>query len=144
MIQSILRIFDAGYVYAHCDIPCGIYTTQRADNAAQTVEKMVQKIMELERPSQDAPKIEWQNYHNALSRFIAVKEEWAQICKEELWILWSDYFQNEHLKKFPGLHNTFWKATKLCSANKREVNANTAKSLREAVSEITKIFEATQ
>jgi nickel superoxide dismutase len=72
---------------------------------------------------------------------IAVKEEHAQKCKQELLILWTDYFKLEHLEMFPGLHDTFWKATKLCSKNKQEVNMETAKELLEAVEFIASMFQ---
>lgn len=122
---------------AHCDIPCGIYTTRQASIAAETVEKMVQKIEELRTSSK--PEIEREH---ELARLVAVKEEWAQICKQELWILWSDYFKPEHLQKYPDLHEVFWRATKLCSQNKREVNLNAARQLRELVDgRITEIFK---
>lgn len=123
--------------HAHCDVPCGIYTTRQASLAAETVEKMVQMIEGLKKSGK--PEIEKEH---DLVRLVAVKEEWAQICKQELWILWSDYFKQEHLEKYPDLHEVFWKATKLCSQNKREVNAQAAKALRELVDgRITQIFK---
>lgn len=127
-LRLIDKLLNAGVVQAHCDIPCGIYTTHRAGIAAETVEVMAQKISEA--PS-DA---------HAVARYTATKEEWAQICKEELLILWTDYFKEEHLQQFPDLHTTFWKAAKLCSQNKREVNTDAAKALREAVQHISTIF----
>jgi nickel superoxide dismutase len=77
-------------------------------------------------------------------RMIAVKEEHAQICKKELEILWSDYFKPEHLEKFPKLHDTFWKAAKLCSKNKQNVDAAAAAELQAAVKEISDMFYATK
>ena len=70
-----------------------------------------------------------------------VKEEHAQKCKQELLILWTDYFKQEHLEMFPGLHETFWKAAKLCSRVKQEVNMEAATQLAAAVEEIAKMFE---
>ena len=134
-LKNILtKIIDGGTVYAHCDIPCGVYTTHQAGIAAETVEKMVEKITAL--PQDDSIET-----RNSFARMVSTKEEWAEICKRELLILWTDYFKEEHLKDFPDLHTTFWMATKLCSKNKREVNADTAKQLREAVNEIAEMFE---
>ena len=124
------RIIPAREVFAHCDIPCGIYTVEPAQTAAQTVLKMVEKLKEAD-PT---------DVHG-ISRFTAVKEEHAKICKEQLLILWTDYFTDEHLKAFPNLHETFWKAAKLCSKNKQEVNMESAKALKTAVDEIAKIFQ---
>ena len=78
---------------------------------------------------------------NSVSRRIAVKEEHAQKCKQELLILWTDYFKPEHLEMFPDLHDTFWKATKLCSKNKQEVNMEAARELLEAAEFISSMFE---
>ena len=133
-ILSLLnRVFPASSVYAHCDIPCGIYTTEPMQTAAATVVKMAEKIQEA-----DAA-----NAHD-ISRFTAVKEEHAQICKEQMLILWTDYFKEEHLEAFPELHNTFWKATKLCSKVKQEGSIESAQELEKAVSEISETFSATK
>ena len=78
---------------------------------------------------------------HGISRFTQVKEEHAQICKEQLLILWTDYFKEEHLQTFPNLHEIFWKAAKLCSKAKQEVNMETAQALKTAVDEIAGIFK---
>ena len=77
---------------------------------------------------------------NAFVRAVWTKEEHARKCKEELLILWTDFFKPEHLKMFPKLHETFWKAAKLCSQNKQEVNMKAAQELKGAVDEIAKMF----
>jgi nickel superoxide dismutase len=123
--------------YAHCDIPCGIYDPTPAKIAADTVAKMVEKITALPNATDVAT-------HNSFVRMVAVKEEHAQICKKELEILWSDYFKPEHLEKFPKLHDTFWKAAKLCSKNKQNVDAAAAADLQAAVKEISDMFWATK
>ena len=127
------KIFVPEVAHAHCDIPCGIYTPEPSVTAAKTVVKMVEKIQEAS--SSDI---------HAISRFTAVKEEHAQICKEQLLILWTDYFKEEHLEDFPDLHEIFWKAAKLCSKNKQEVNMQAAKELLLAVEEIARMFHKTE
>ena len=125
-------------VYAHCDIPCGIYDPTPAKIAADTVAKMVEKIKQLPANANDA------TTRGNFVRMIAVKEEHAQICKKELEILWSDYFKPEHLEKYPKLHDMFWKAAKLCSKNKQNVDAAAAAELQGAVKEISDMFWATK
>jgi len=124
--------------HAHCDIPCGIYDPTPAKIAADTVAKMVEKIGALPKDGTDA------TTRGNFVRMIAVKEEHAQICKKELEILWSDYFKPEHLEKYPKLHDTFWKAAKLCSKNKQNVDAAAAAELQAAVKEISDMFWATK
>ena len=138
----IHKIYPAKDVYAHCDIPCGIYTPEPARTAARTVVRMVQLIQELEPPN-------FANFNaetakgkaNSLGRYIHVKEEHAQICKKELLVLWTDYFKPQHLEMFPNLHDTFWKAAKLCSKNKQEVNREAAQELIRVVEEIAQMFQ---
>lgn len=124
---------------AHCDIPCGVYEPTPAKIAAKTVFRMVSQLEELKSPKSDDQNALMQHM-NHISRRITVKEERAENCKRELYILWSDFFKPEHLEKFPELHSLFWKATKLCSKNKQEVNKDAAVELIEAVDEIAKIF----
>lgn len=137
IMDFLIKLFPANPVYAHCDIPCGIYDPHSAQLAAKTVLKMVQKISEL--PN---------NYKlitiNSLVRMVMVKEEHAELCKKEVLILWTDYFKAEHLQKFPNLHELIWKTTKLCSENKREVDEVKAQELIEAVDKIADIFEKTK
>lgn len=141
--MSFLRIVDKFFppqaAYAHCDVPCGIYDPKAAQVAAQTVAKMVDKI--INPPELDEKSIGSRlNYHNAMTRYVIEKEEQAEICKKELLILWTDFFKDEHLKAFPKLHETFWNAAKLCSKNKQTVSLEFAQELVKAVDEIADIF----
>ena len=81
---------------------------------------------------------------NSVVRFVHVKEEHAQKVKEELNILWADYFKPEHLEKYPNLHELFWNANKLAGANKQSVSSDSAKKLVQSVDEIATIFWATK
>ena len=121
-LANLRRWLPVRPVHAHCDIPCGIYDPVSAKIAAQTVLKMVMRI--------DA--LEWGEgtdhmaNSNSLSRYIAVKEQHADLVKHEVDILWHDYFKPEHLENYPDLHTTIWDATKLASANKQNVDADSA------------------
>ena len=124
--------------YAHCDIPCGIYDPTAAKIAADTVAKMVEKINALPAGAADTAT------RNSIVRMVTVKEQHAEICKKELQVLWSDYFKPEHLQKYPNLHDMFWKALKLASKNKQNVDAQAATELQSAVKEISDMFWATK
>jgi len=136
--MDILRKLDSvlgiGEVNAHCDIPCGIYDPITAKIGAQTVLKMAVRIEALD-SSEDV---------NTYSRYVSVKEEHAQSVKNELNILWSDYFKPEHVADHPNLHELFWNANKLAGANKQGVSSDSAKQLVEAVDQIAEIFWATK
>ena len=99
-LRSLLR--PTRHVHAHCDIPCGIYDPEQARIEAESCLRIIEK-------------------HDASddklfrARCIHVKEERAELVKHHLDVLWHDYFKPEHLEKHPGLHETFWKATKQAS-----------------------------
>ena len=142
-IAKIQAIIPAPEVHAHCDGPCGVYDPSSARIAAEAVLAMTKKIEALQIPA-TSDKAAWTAYENTLSRFIAVKEEQAQITKDELLILWTDYFKPVHLEKYPDLHDTFWKAAKLCSACKVEVSVQHSQELMEAVQKVHNLFWATK
>lgn len=141
LLHSFLSPFVQEEVSAHCDVPCGIYDPRPAEIAANTVETMVKKLLDLKKPDVDADLQTTLAFHNTVARMVLTKEEHARICKKELLILWTDYFKPEHLEMFPNLHETFWKAAKLCSKNKQEINMSAAHDLHEAVHEIAHLFE---
>jgi len=129
---------------AHCDIPCGIYDPISAKIAAQTVLKMVMRIQAMEPVGPDAGADEQRAALNTASRYIAVKEEHAQLAKQELDILWHDYFRPDHLEKYPDLHTMFWNANKLAGKNKQSVDLDAAKELVGSVDKIAEVFWATK
>ncbi len=142
---QIKKHFRAPEVSAHCDGPCGVYDPASARIYAEAVYSMTKKIADLEAKVPPAEeKAATVAYHNTLSRYIAIKEKQAQKTKEELLILWTDYFKPVHLEKYPDLHDMFWKAAKLCSSCKVEVNEAHAHQLLMAVEKIHGIFWATK
>jgi nickel superoxide dismutase len=144
LFKIVNRVFPAQVAHAHCDIPCGIYDPISAKIAAQTVLKMVARINALERPDSGAAADVVAAYSNTISRYVAVKEEHAQLCKKELDILWHDYFRPDHLENYPDLHTTVWQANKLAGRNKQNVDEAAARELVATVDRIAEIFWATK
>jgi nickel superoxide dismutase len=134
----IKKHFCAPEVSAHCDGPCGVYDSASARIYAEAVVSMTKKILDLN------PSVGDHATANILFRYIAIKEEQAQKTKEELLILWTDYFKPVHLEKYPDLHDTFWKAAKLCSACKVEVSLDQATELLATVEKIHTMFWSTK
>lgn len=137
LLSLIISILPQDTAYAHCDVPCGIYDPKPAQIAAATVLKMVQKINDINAAPGTPEELQ---ARNSFVRMVWTKEEHARRCKEELLILWTDYFKPEHLEKFPDLHAKFWNAAKLCSKNKQAVDLGLAQELVKAVDEIADIF----
>lgn len=130
-------------VHAHCDGPCGIYDPASARVAAEAVVSMTHKLLELTPPS-GGDAAAHAAYLNTFARFVAVKEEQAELTKRELLILWTDYFKPPHLKDHPEIHDLFWNAAKLCSACKQEVNMDKANALIAEVEKIHNLFWKTK
>ena len=139
-----LGLLIAQKAEAHCDIPCGIYDPIAAKIAAQTVQKMVLRIQALERPGPTADAATVQDYASKFARYIAVKEEHAEMVKKELRILWADYFNPTHLEAHPDLHTTFWNAEKLAGRNRQNIDMEAAQELVATVDRISEVFWATK
>ena len=143
LINRASEKLDVQDAEAHCDGPCGIYDPASARIAAEAVRSMTNKIMGLATPdASDSAAVA--RFHNTLSRYVAIKEEEAEVAKRQLLILWTDYFKPPHLEKYPELHTMFWEAAKLCSACKVEVSPTHADELMEAIEKIHNIFWATK
>jgi len=118
-------------VHAHCDLMCGVYDPAQARIEAQSVLMAVKK------------------YHDSddevfRARALAIKEERAELVKEHLWVLWTDYFKPEHLEAHPDLHDIFWKATKAAGQAKKTVELSDAEALIEAVDKVGELFAKTK
>jgi nickel superoxide dismutase len=117
-------------VYAHCDLPCGVYDPAQAHIEAESVLAIMKKYPDLD----DVGKI----------RAILIKEERAELVKKHLWVLWTDYFKPEHLEKYPNLHDLFWKATKQAGECKHHLEPAEGQKLLDQIDEIAKIFWETK
>jgi nickel superoxide dismutase len=118
-------------VHAHCDLPCGVYDPAQARIEAESVKAIAEKYQD----SDDRVFRE---------RAIMIKEERAELVKHHLWVLWTDYFKPEHLKKYPEIHQLFWEATKLAGEAKHSVDPAKGQELLDAIARIDKIFWETK
>jgi nickel superoxide dismutase len=117
-------------VYAHCDLPCGVYDPAQARIEAESVHEIMKKYKDLH----DEDKI----------RAIIIKEDRAELVKHHLWVLWTDYFKPEHLEKYPDLHDLFWKATKKAGDTKKSTDEKVGQELLDQIEVISKIFWETK
>jgi nickel superoxide dismutase len=118
-------------VHAHCDLPCGIYDPAQARIEAESVKACQEKYQ-----GSDDPIFK--------DRAVAIKEQRANLVKEHLWILWTDYFKPEHLEGYPQLHDLFWNATKEAGNAKRSEDPAQGQKLLDAIDELSKIFWETK
>lgn len=141
IMRTLDRLLGIEPLYAHCDVPCGIYDPHGATIAAKTVHTMNKKLTDLPAPPAGAAAQQQLEHRNTVVRMVQTKEAHAQLCKQELLILWTDYFKPEHLTMLPDLHETFWKAAKLCSYNKQHVEVAKSQELIDAVAQISGMFQ---
>jgi nickel superoxide dismutase len=126
-------------VFAHCDIPCGIYDPHEAQVAAHTVIRMDDLIAEL--PTKGLSDVE---QRNAIVRYVQVKEQHAERVKSEVRIIWGDYFKDEHVQKFPELPALVWKIMKQAGKCKQSVDKKAAEELLASVNQFAEIFWKTK
>src|SRR3546814_119036 len=117
-------------VYAHCDLPCGVYDPAQARIEAESVKAIQEKMAVFEGDDR--------------VRAIIIKEERAEMVKHHLMVLWADYFKPVHLEKYPDLHNKFWMAIKQASECKHHSEPAEGQKLLEQIDEIAKIFAETK
>lgn len=143
VLQKWIENLSIPVAHAHCDVPCGVYEPDSMLWAAETCVKLCEKLQALELPDSNN-KMQVLEFHNTLARAISVKEEYAQICKKEALILWTDYFKMEHFGKWPNLSEMVHKITKQCSLVKRGISLEEAKKLQIMAKELADIFRTTK
>jgi len=130
-IMKFARVLPATTVYAHCDLPCGVYDPAQARIEATSVHAIMKKMEANQDP-------------DFRTRAIIIKEERAELVKRHLWVLWTDYFKPEHLEKHSNLHDLFWRATKQAGECKHHHEAAEGQKLLDLIEEIAEIFNATK
>jgi nickel superoxide dismutase len=125
-----MKLFSIKPVYAHCDLPCGVYDPAQAMIEAESVKAMMVKYDGLDE-------------HNKI-RAVVLIEQRAELVKQHLWVLWTDYFKEPHLEQYPQLHELFWKATKQAGECKHHLDVAEADKLITQIEEISKIFWETK
>jgi nickel superoxide dismutase len=128
---SLSSLLPIKPVYAHCDLPCGVYDPAQARIEAESVFKIMGKYATLEHQED-----KW--------RAVFIKEQRADLVKQHLWVLWTDYFKPEHLEKYPDLHDLFWRATKQAGNCKKSVDPAEGQKLLDLIAEIDEVFKATR
>ena len=118
-------------VYAHCDLMCGVYDPAQARIEAQSVYNACKKYQDSDDPV-------------FKQRAVEIKEKRAELCKEHLWVLWTDYFKPEHAESFPELHDLLWRATKAAGEAKKSVDPEVSQQLIALVDEVGALFAKTK
>ena len=121
-------------VFAHCDLPCGVYDPAQARIEAESIKAIIGKVAENDDP-------------DFRTRAVIIKEQRSELVKHHLWVLWTDYFKPPHFEKYPHLHTLFNEATKLAGGGggtKAVFDAEVADQLLAKIDEIAEIFWETK
>ncbi|MEM8840336.1 MAG: superoxide dismutase, Ni, partial [Pseudomonadota bacterium] len=129
LAQTAERLIGADTASAHCDIPCKIYDPAPALIAALSVVRMIDIINET------AEKADSLERTNTLTRCIAIKEEEAARVKDEIRVIWGDYFKAPQIEAHPAIHTLVHKIMMTAGACKQGVDRARAEELVEDVNQ---------
>ena len=125
-------------IIAHCDIPCKVYDPAIAQYAALSVIRLIDLIHEVD---ESMPA---RNFSAQIARLSLSKEEQAQTVKDEIAVIWGDYFKDPQIKKFPNVHELVHSIMMAGSKSKQELSRENAEQLLDKVNEFAEMFWATK
>ncbi|MEO0368976.1 MAG: superoxide dismutase, Ni [Pseudomonadota bacterium] len=124
---------------AHCDIPCGIYDPISAQLAALTVIRTVDLLNDL--AEKDSLTV---NEQAQFGRLVAEKESHGLKVKEEVRVIWGDYFKPPHFEDMPELQTLCHSIMMAASKAKQHVSREAAGELLTLVNEFAAAFWKTK
>ena len=130
-------MFQIKNAYAHCDIPCKIYDPAVSLVAALSVVRLTDILLEID----DLSSLDSQS---KLARVLVQKEDEAQKVKNEVNIIWGDYFKEPQLEAFPETHEIVHGIMRLGSKCKQEVSREAAEELLQELNRFVDIFWKTK
>ena len=122
-----MNLLSIKNVFAHCDLPCGVYDPAQARIEAESVHGINEKYEGLSQENK------W--------RAVFIKEQRLELVKHHLWVIWTEYCKPDHLSAKPELHDMFWKATKLAGQAKKTTSLDDSQALLDAIAEIDTWFQ---
>lgn len=143
MIHSILskidRVIGVETVSAHCDIPCKIYDPSSAQIAALSVIRFLDLINEL--AEKTSPSLSDQAQ---IVRLVQEKEIHAKKVKDEITVIWGDYFKQPQFEQYPDIHQLVHSILQTASACKQHLNQETGHTLLDLVNQFSTAFWKTK
>ena len=143
MMNTLFKALDQKLSFdaadAHCDIPCKIYDPQIAQIAALSVIRFIDLIQEIGQKDELTLADQAQ-----LSRLVREKEIHAAKVKEEVRVIWGDYFKQPQFDQFPDTHALVHSIMLAASACKQHVTREQGEKLLTLVNEFAASFWATK
>ncbi len=143
-VAKLIKLLPTRPIYAHCDIPCGIYDPHQAQLAAHTVIRMTKLIKEAGQKTEKDEEEDWIKLKHDISRMTQVKEEHGHMVEEEVETLWMDYFKDEHFKAYPELKDLLYETIKLSGTVRQNIDPESADKLLANTQKIAEIFWKTK
>lgn len=143
MIYELLSALDKKLCFeeasAHCDIPCKIYDPISAQLAVLTMIRMVDLLLEIEQQgdltfSQQA----------TFNRLVAEKEAHGNKVKEEIRVIWGDYFKQPQIDAHPKVHQLVHEIMLATSFAKQHIDRKATLTLLEKVNQFADMFWQTK
>lgn len=131
------RAFDTAS--AHCDIPCKVYDPATAQIATLTIIRLMDLIQELADKDQLTLADQAQ-----LARLVAQKEEHGFKVKEEIRIIWGDYFKQPQFEQIPNAHELTHSIMLQASKCKQHIDRAIAVELLSLVNQFAEAFWKTK
>jgi len=139
LLYEIIERLDSNLhferVSAHCDIPCKIYDPISAQLAVLTMIRMVELLEDLE---QKAPLSLSQQAQ--FQRLVAEKESHGKKVKEEIRVIWGDYFKSPQIEAYPEIHELTHSIMLATSFAKQHIDMDASMDLLAKVNRFAEIF----
>jgi nickel superoxide dismutase len=105
---------------------------------------MDQLIAELAHPGPDAKLEERAVYNSKMARYTGVKELHSEKVKQEIRVIWGDYFTPDMVKANPQAHDMVWQIMKAASKARQGIALDDAQALVTAVQAFAEMFWKTK
>ena len=139
MIYQILTALDNAVelpqVHAHCDIPCKIYDPALAQIAALSVVRLMDIITEASEAEARTLDIQ-----NTIVRCVMRKEEEAEKVKQEIRVIWGDYFKTPHFEEYGEIDDLTHQIMQKASACKQGIHRKEGHDLVNLINQFSEIF----
>ncbi|GHB68353.1 superoxide dismutase [Ni] [Psychrosphaera saromensis] len=143
MLHSILHSLDKTFSFktasAHCDIPCKIYDPSTAQICALSMVRLVDLINEISDKEEMTT-----DDHAQLVRLVNEKETHGTKLKDEIRVIWGDYFKQPQIDKYPDIHTLVHQLMMQTSKGKQKVNREETIKILELVNDFATIFWETK
>lgn len=138
MLHTLLSKLNLDEAEAHCDIPCKIYDPISAQLAALSVLRFMDLIAELDGQEMSLAD------QAKLARLVSEKEAHAAKVKEEVRVIWGDYFKQPQFEQIPNAHELTHNIMLAASACKQQIAREHGEKLLTLVNEFAAAFWKTK